>query len=316
MSRPHISEEKANEIVIAFHKHFCNATKAAKDLGLTYTTFISRLRIAKRRGLLSKPNVVESTVVLKPVYRIQQRKSRPDETKHVLAIGDCHDSPRLPDKKRFFAMGRYAKENKVDQVVQIGDFASANSYSPDNYEFDMPVFSGIPLSDFIDARPRVKEYNLSSTTSPFDYDTRDFSVSGNKPPVIVGDDVVTIGYSHYLARVDKLFLSKDGFFELKKGAPAPTADAVPPSDPAGAFSVATIAIQPYARNAKRSSTIKTARHKRYTMADIGRLEKRLKNVEFYTQLSLLETDTASLTITDAKTGLDRFKYGFMCVSKN
>ena len=26
---------------------------------------------------------------------------------------------------------------------------------------------------------RIKEYNLSSTTSPFDYDTRDFSVSGN-----------------------------------------------------------------------------------------------------------------------------------------
>ena len=121
MSRPHLSEEKANEIVIAFHKHFCNATKAAKDLGLTYTTFMSRLRIAKRRGLLSKPNVVESTVVLKPVYRIQQRKSRPDETKHVLAIGDCHDSPRLPDKKRFFAMGRYAKENKVDKIIQIGD---------------------------------------------------------------------------------------------------------------------------------------------------------------------------------------------------
>ena len=46
------------------------------------------------------------------------------------------------------------------------------------------------------------------------------------------------------------------------------------------------------------------------MADIGRLEKRVKNIEFYTQLSLLETDTASLTITDAKTGLDRFKSGF------
>ena len=129
MSRPPLSEEKANEVVVAFHKHFCNATKAAKDLGLTYATFISRLGIAKRRGLLSKPKVVESKVVVKPVYRIQQRKSKPDETKHVLAIGDCHDSPRLPDKRRFYAMGRYAKENKVDQIVQIGDFASIESVS-------------------------------------------------------------------------------------------------------------------------------------------------------------------------------------------
>ena len=192
---------------------------------------------------------------------------------------------------------------------EVGDFASANSYSSDNYEFDMPVFSGVPLSDFIDARPRINKYTNTSV-SPFDYDSRSFDTGGEKPPVIVGDDVVTLGYSHYLARIDKLFLSKDGFFELKKGAPASISDVVPPSEPAGSFNVATISVLPYARNAKRASNIKSARHKRYTMSDIGRLETRLKNVEFYTQLSLLETDTASLNIVDAKTGLDRFKSGF------
>ena len=193
---------------------------------------------------------------------------------------------------------------------EFGDFASVNSFSADNYEFDMTTFKGKSLSDYIDARPRVVEYNPSSGISPFDYDTRSFVVSNPVPPVIVGDDVVTLGYSHYLARIDKLFLTKDGFFELKKGAPAPLDDVVPPPDPSGAFSVATISIAPYARNAKASSIVKVARHKRYTMADIGRLETRLKNVEFYTQLSLLETDTASLNIVDANTGLDRFKSGF------
>ena len=71
-------------------------------------------------------------------------------------------------------------------------------------------------------------------------------------------------------------------------------DVVPPTDPTGAFSVATVSMSPFARDAKSSSVVKVARHKRYTMSDIGRLETRLKNVEFYTQLSLLETDTASL----------------------
>ena len=125
----------------------------------------------------------------------------------------------------------------------------------------MPQFDGMDVSDYIDARPRVADYNTSSTTSPFDYDTRSFTVSGTKPPVIVGDDVVTVGYSHYLARVDKIYLTKDGFFELKKGAPAPVSDVVPPTDPAGAFSVATVSIDPYARDAKSSSVIKVARHK-------------------------------------------------------
>ena len=39
------------------------------------------------------------------------------------------------------------------------------------------------------------------------------------------------------------------------------------------------------------------------------LKKRLESVEYYTRLSLLESDTANLTITDAN-GLNRFKSGF------
>ena len=45
------------------------------------------------------------------------------------------------------------------------------------------------------------------------------------------------------------------------------------------------------------------------MSDISKLEQRLFNVEYYTQLSLLEADTANLTIADSS-GLDRFKCGF------
>ena len=46
------------------------------------------------------------------------------------------------------------------------------------------------------------------------------------------------------------------------------------------------------------------------MRDIGRLEKRIQNVEYYTQLSLLEFDAQSLQIQDAN-GFDRFKNGFV-----
>ena len=45
------------------------------------------------------------------------------------------------------------------------------------------------------------------------------------------------------------------------------------------------------------------------MADIGRLEQRLEQVEYYTSLSLLEQDTANLQVTDSD-GLNRFKSGF------
>ena len=45
------------------------------------------------------------------------------------------------------------------------------------------------------------------------------------------------------------------------------------------------------------------------MKDIGGLEQRIENIEFYTQLSLLETETSNLQIVDAN-GLNRFKSGF------
>ena len=47
--------------------------------------------------------------------------------------------------------------------------------------------------------------------------------------------------------------------------------------------------------------IKRIDNRRYTMRDIGRLEQRLENVEFYTQLSLLESEAQNMQIQDADT---------------
>jgi len=47
------------------------------------------------------------------------------------------------------------------------------------------------------------------------------------------------------------------------------------------------------------------------MQDIARLEDRIRNIEYYTSLSLLETDTKNLTLRDSQTQLDRFKCGFL-----
>jgi len=191
-----------------------------------------------------------------------------------------------------------------------GDLVTVNSYSPDTYKADQTLFAGDVTTDYIDIRPRVKNYNLSSDTeSPFEYDFRDFSSSGSYVPnILISDETLTIGYSYYLARIDKIFLSKDGFFELKKG--NPSENPVVPETPTDSFCVATVYCRPYLHNATKETSVVLTKHKRYTMFDISRLESRIKNIEFYTQLSLLETDTANLNIKDATTGLDRFKSGF------
>ena len=69
-------------------------------------------------------------------------------------------------------------------------------------------------------------------------------------------------------------------------------------------------MNPYVLNATDDVRVKLTPHKRYTMKDIGGLEHRIKNLENYTTLSLLETDTKNLAIKDPNTGLDKFKSGF------
>ena len=45
--------------------------------------------------------------------------------------------------------------------------------------------------------------------------------------------------------------------------------------------------------------VRPIENKRFTMRDIGRLEKRIENVEYYTQLSLLESEAKNMQIQDA-----------------
>lgn len=156
-------------------------------------------------------------------------------------------------------------------------------------------------------RPRVSAYNTSSTKSPFDFGSRSFSASGDSiPDPLVPDESLIVGYNYYLPRKDRLFLDRDGRFTYLKGVPSDTP--VEPPSIGDAIEIAKISLPAYVNDVNQVSISRT-QHKRYTMADIGRLDDRLKNVEYYTRLSLLETDTANLQVTDSN-GLNRFKCGF------
>ena len=56
--------------------------------------------------------------------------------------------------------------------------------------------------------------------------------------------------------------------------------------------------------------IRRLKNRRFTMRDIGKISERVENLEYYSQLNMLEKDTESYQIQDAD-GLDRFKNGFI-----
>ena len=57
-------------------------------------------------------------------------------------------------------------------------------------------------------------------------------------------------------------------------------------------------------------TTKSFDNRRFTMRDIGKLEKRIEKLEYYTVLSLLEQDTFNAQVRD-EFGNDRFKNGIL-----
>jgi len=123
-------------------------------------------------------------------------------------------------------------------------------------------------------------------------------------------------YSYYLARKDKLVLSKDKSFEIIKGAASLTP--LFPSEPDGSLVIANITHNPYTGYVTTETpvgfvsdlSVEKVQHKRYTMQDIAGLENRINQVEYYTSLSLLEQKAQSLQIPDAY-GLNRFKNGIL-----
>ena len=189
-----------------------------------------------------------------------------------------------------------------------GDITTANSYFSCDYSKEIDSVNGIRLTDLIDIRPRVNSYNVSEhLRSPLEFYGRSFNASGNSAKnSLASDESIDIDYSFYLGRIDRIYLNKTGKFHLKIGTPSENPEKPIPVD--DSLEIASITLPPYLYNTSQAS-IEFISHKRYRMTDIKKLEDRIKNLEYYSSLSLLENKVESLTIQDSF-GLNRFKSGF------
>lgn len=118
---------------------------------------------------------------------------------------------------------------------------------------------------------------------------------------------VIVSYHVFEERRDKIYIDKNGLIKIKYGAPAILAE--PPAEPTDGMVLYDVQMLPYTED-YRKCILKMRDNRRYTMRDISRLENRIKTLEYYTSLSLLEKDTRDLVIKDAL-GQDKFKHGFM-----
>ncbi len=203
--------------------------------------------------------------------------------------------------KIYFTNGYYEDNDE-------GDITTKNSYDTWDYSADIQTINGERNTDSIDIRPKVGTYTVvEGARSPLEFYGRSFTASGNSAAnILASDESIITNFSFYLGRTDRVFLSKTGNFQIQYGDPAEK-----PVQPVGiddALEIATISLPPYLF-IMEDSTVDFLSHKRYRMRDIRDLENRIKNLEYYTSLSMLESETANLFVPDAD-GLNKFKSGF------
>jgi len=248
------------------------------------------------------------------------------------------DSGERPQSFEYSTLTKISSESVTSGVLYIvfdyfkdevsnGQFYTVNSYYDAEFD-DIPSINigeqTLYCSDHIDWRMNQSDvYSNSSTggeiTSPFAInpgeilDDTNLLSYGNTNYITSAQYLLPSGTTdgdveYYLARIDELYLDKNGNFVAQKG--VPSLYPVAPSDSlANAMKVLTITMPPYLRSLD-DVIIKRSTNKRYTMRDIGNLEERIENIEYYTQLSLLESETANLFIPDGN-GNNRLKNGFL-----
>jgi hypothetical protein len=157
----------------------------------------------------------------------------------------------------------------------------------------------------------------------------------------VPNSTLSANVSSYLGRVDRVIINSNGGFEIRNGEPG-ISPVLPPAQD-NALTLQIYNIPPYpslpevlsaemiaitdtkvmsAISGKRKNayTIKPSisaaqrtriQQRRYTMADIGSLDKRIKDLEYYVSFTLAEALAKSRFIPSSlDQALDRFKFGF------
>ncbi|NWJ43965.1 DUF4815 domain-containing protein, partial [Marine Group I thaumarchaeote] len=176
----------------------------------------------------------------------------------------------------------------------VDSYPTAGSYNGGSNTFSysvIPDFTSpstgetFSLRDCIDIRPRRENESndLSANTA---------AIEGIPTPD--PDGSLTASFSYYLSRVDKMTLTKDRKMKVLKGEPA--LNPIAPPDDEDSMTLYVLNVPAYTF-ALADITTRYIDNKRFTMRDIGKLEKRIERLEYYTSLTILEKETAARDFT-------------------
>ena len=245
----------------------------------------------------------------------------------ILVIVDHFSNPALEPPIQDSQAGYFSVASYADVSSNTGYHYGLDGTKRLGLNFEkIPTFTSpttgeeIQLRDSIDFRPaRYSANNAKGSNTTNDFTSNNGAIPSSQLGAAGGtpDPEYTLQFNtqYYLGRKDKLVLSKDRVFRVIKG--APSREPLTPPDDDDSITLYTLTIPPYTFNTTDIKT-KYIDNRRYTMRDIGKLEKRIENLEYYTALSMLEKEAAATSISGGSTkdslfnpAGDRFKNGIL-----
>ena len=177
----------------------------------------------------------------------------------------------------------------VDSYLNVSDYV--NNSIPTFITSDGTEYN---LRDCIDFRATRVKLDIANT------------YYGSKTPS--PSDVFRLTYAYYVPRIDKIVLTKSKEMKLLSGVPAK--NPVPPMDNTNSMELFRLSIPAYTYFPSDVNVTLT-KHKRYTMQDIGNLEQRVQNIEYYTALSLSEKTAKDKVLLYKDNATQKEKYGIL-----
>ena len=225
---------------------------------------------------------------------------------NILVIFDYYDHTAGSSGDGYFSVRSYLGSGNGGVATSPESYAQIGSYTSTHG-------TTYRLADSVDFRP--VRANLSTT---YTWEYTGTPSTSNDVGVLMPYNLTNFqgDYSYYLGRKDKLVLTKDKEFLIVEG--TPSTNPRYPSEPDASLVLANLSLDPYTAYIPGENppgllanlSINKVLHKRWAKKDITDLEDRVNNLEYYTSLSLLESNAQSLQIPDAN-GLNRFKNGIL-----
>jgi hypothetical protein len=263
-----LSPSKAYEILYYYSK---TATRKSKTLSSATAAVPLRSVGGINYYLLDNPDI----------YQVDSVRHTDGSGFDMLGRFTLDDGQRdnFYDKGRMILNAQDSAPNEIYVNYQyysrgVGDFYDATSYAQDYADIPTHTLQDgteVSLFDYLDFRP--------------DRDSDDTFSNIHQLPR--NGTNITADVSYYLPRADKVIITQEGDIQVLMGQQAEIPQFKPTPDNA-------LELYKVLMNANTMDPddlqITPIDHKRYTMADIGKIEAKLDELEEYTTLSLLELE--------------------------